>query len=160
MQFGLPHLLVASIPWCVCTHPINATCVHLSHCAHGNERTCTHDVIHNIFVAIALDVDFHVGWKQLHTFRSSTFHFSHWGVDIVHQKWYLHLSQHYHCRSNLNGFTSLILCNFSITLQRMQTSSILSQAVAIGLAKSWLSPFQDAPPISTVDLLGQRNFDI
>jgi hypothetical protein len=67
----------------MCTHPIDATCVHFLHCTHGNEHTCTHDVVHNTFVAIARDADFHVGWKQLHTLPSTTFHFSHWGIDIV-----------------------------------------------------------------------------
>jgi len=42
---------------------------------------------------------------------------------------------------------------FSITLQRMQTSSILSRAVAIGLVTSQLLPIQDIAPIATVDLL-------
>jgi hypothetical protein len=40
-----------------------------------------------------------------------------------------------------------------ITLQKMQTSSILSWVVVVGLATSWLSPLQDTPPITTVNLL-------
>jgi hypothetical protein len=42
-----------------------------------------YDVVHNTFVAIAQDVNFYMGWKQLHTLPLTTFHFSHWGVDIV-----------------------------------------------------------------------------
>jgi len=42
---------------------------------------------------------------------------------------------------------------FLITLQKMQTSSILSWVVAIGLAIYRLSPLQDTPPITTVNLL-------
>jgi len=40
-----------------------------------------------------------------------------------------------------------------ITLQRMQTSSILSQAVALGLATFQLPPFQNTPSITMADLL-------
>jgi hypothetical protein len=42
-----------------------------------------YDVVHNTFVAIAQDANFHMGWKQLHTLPLTTFHFSHWEVDIV-----------------------------------------------------------------------------
>jgi hypothetical protein len=42
-----------------------------------------YDVVHNTFVAIAQDANFHMGWKQLHTLPLTTFHFFHWRVDIV-----------------------------------------------------------------------------
>jgi hypothetical protein len=35
----------------------------------------------------------------------------------------------------------------------MQASSILSWVIVVGLATSWLPPLQDAPPITTIDLL-------
>jgi hypothetical protein len=35
----------------------------------------------------------------------------------------------------------------------MQATSILSWAVTVGLATSWLPPLQDAAPITMVDLL-------
>jgi hypothetical protein len=35
----------------------------------------------------------------------------------------------------------------------MQASSILSQAMMVGLSTSRLSPLQDPPPIDTIDLL-------
>jgi hypothetical protein len=41
----------------------------------------------------------------------------------------------------------------SIMLQRMQASSIWSQAIARGLATSRLPPLQDTTPIVMVDLL-------
>ncbi len=41
----------------------------------------------------------------------------------------------------------------SITLQRMQTSSILSWVVAIGLTTSRFPPLQNTPPITTSNLL-------
>jgi len=62
--FGLPHLSIVGIPQCVCTHPIDATGVHLLSSTHGNEHTCIHDVVHNIFAAFAWDANFHVGWKH------------------------------------------------------------------------------------------------
>jgi hypothetical protein len=40
----------------------------------------------------------------------------------------------------------------SIKLQKMQTFSILSRVVVVGLVISRLPPFQDAPPITMVDL--------
>jgi hypothetical protein len=46
----------------------------------------------------------------------------------------------------------------SITLQRMQTFSILNQVVTINLATSQLPPHQDAPPITTTDLLQAVSF--
>jgi len=58
----------------MCTHPIDASCVLLLHCTHGNERIGTHDVVRDTFVAIARDVDFHVGREQLHAFPSTTLH--------------------------------------------------------------------------------------
>jgi len=52
----------------------------------------------------------------------------------------------------LEGLPFSVLVTFlcqkiSITLQRMQTSSILSRVIAIGLATSWLPHLQNAPPI-------------
>jgi hypothetical protein len=60
---GPPHPLIASIPQCVCTHPIDLMGIHLLRCAHGNERTRTHDVIHDTFVAIAQNVGFSM-WDE------------------------------------------------------------------------------------------------
>jgi hypothetical protein len=40
--------------------------IHLLHCAHGNECTRTHDVVHDNFVAIMRDVGFHVNQEHLH----------------------------------------------------------------------------------------------
>ncbi len=45
----------------------------------------------------------------------------------------------------------------SITLQKMQASSILSWVVAINLTTSRLPPLQDTPPITMVDLLQAVN---
>ncbi len=50
-------------------------------------------------------------------------------------------------------FGHLSLSKNSITLQRMQTSSILSRVVVVGLTNSRLPPFQDTPPITMTNLL-------
>ncbi len=50
-------------------------------------------------------------------------------------------------------FVTFLCKFFSITLQRLQTSSILSWAIAVGLATSQLPPLENAPPITTTDLL-------
>ncbi len=83
---GLPHLSIISICWCVCSHPIDLMGIHLLHCAHGNERIGTHDAIHNSFVAIAWNVSFHMGWKQLYALPSTTFNSFRWWIDIVFTK--------------------------------------------------------------------------
>jgi hypothetical protein len=75
-QFGLPHISITSLPQCVCPHPINPMGIHLLHCTYGNEHMKTYNVVHDTFVAITQDVNFHVGWKQLHAFPSTTFNSS------------------------------------------------------------------------------------
>jgi hypothetical protein len=86
IQLGLPHPLIAGILQCVCTHPMNLMGIHLLCCAHGNKHIRIHDAICNTFTAIIWDVDFHVGWKQIHVFLSNTFNSSRWRVDIVFTK--------------------------------------------------------------------------
>jgi hypothetical protein len=62
---------------------------------------------------------------------------------------------------SLNGLNSLHLFilfiffhkTISITLQRTQTTSILSWVVTVGLIISQLPPFQNTPPITTAKLL-------
>ncbi len=46
----------------------------------------------------------------------------------------------------------------SVTLQRLQASSISSRAVVIGLTSSQLPSLQDTSPISTIDLLQVIDF--
>jgi hypothetical protein len=60
--------------------------IHLLCYTHGNECIGTHDAICNTFVAIARDVGFHVGQKQLHVLPSTTFSSSCQQVDIVFTK--------------------------------------------------------------------------
>jgi hypothetical protein len=88
---GLPHPSITNIPQYMCTHPINATNVHLLCYTHGNEHMGTHDAVHNTFAAIAWNINFHVGQKQLHTLPSTTFHSSHQWIDIVVTKNGIHI---------------------------------------------------------------------
>jgi hypothetical protein len=80
---GPPHPLIASILRCVCTHPINPMGTHFLRYVHSNECTGTHDAIRDTFVTIVRDASFHMGWKQLHAFPSTTFNSSCRQVNIV-----------------------------------------------------------------------------
>jgi hypothetical protein len=53
----------------------------------------------------------------------------------------------------------IFLCQkISITLQRMEMSSILRRTIAVGLVTSRLPPLQGTPPITTVDVLQVVDF--
>jgi hypothetical protein len=99
-------------------------------CTHGNQHTWTHDTIRGTFVAMAWNVNFHVGQKQLHTHSLTMFHsFCRWleTRNCVHQRWNSHFSQCYHCRPNMNGFFSLILHNSKICCSSNQIRSYHDQ---------------------------------
>jgi hypothetical protein len=64
--------------------------VHLLLCVHDNECIGTHDAICNTFVAIAQDVSFHVGQKQLHALPSTTLNSFCQQVDIGFTKNEIH----------------------------------------------------------------------
>ncbi len=83
MWLGLSHPSIINILQCICTHPIDATCVYLLCRAHGNEHMGIHDAICDTFATVAQGVGFHVRWKQLHTLSSTMFHSSHQWVNIV-----------------------------------------------------------------------------
>jgi hypothetical protein len=59
---------------------------------------------------------------------------------------------------HLSTLVTLFCQKVLIALQRMQASSILSRAIAIGLATSRLPPLQDTPPITMADLLQAVDF--
>jgi hypothetical protein len=54
---------------------------------------------------------------------------------------------------HLSTLVTFLHQKVSITLQKMQVSSILSQAVALGLTTFQFPPLQNTPPITTADLL-------
>jgi hypothetical protein len=48
-------------PPCVCTHPIDLINIHLLFCTHSNKYMRTHDAVHDTFVTIVKDSNFHMG---------------------------------------------------------------------------------------------------
>jgi hypothetical protein len=60
--------------------------IHLLQCVHSNERTKTHNVIHDTFAIIVQDVYFHLGWKQLHVLPPTTFNSFHWLIHTMFTK--------------------------------------------------------------------------
>ncbi len=67
----------------MCTRLIDPMGIHFLCCAYGIKHMKTHDEVHNTFVAIAWNVNFPMGWKQLHVFPSTMFNSSHQQVNIV-----------------------------------------------------------------------------
>jgi hypothetical protein len=59
---------------------------------------------------------------------------------------------------HLSTLVTFLHQKISITFQRMQTFSILNQAITIGLATSRLPPLQNTPPITTTNLLQAIDF--
>jgi hypothetical protein len=59
---------------------------------------------------------------------------------------------------HLSTLVTFLRKKVSITLQRMQTSSILSRVIAVGLTTSRLPPLQYTLPITMADLLQAVNF--
>jgi hypothetical protein len=53
------------------------------HYAHGNKHMGTHDIIRGTFATIVQNVNFHMGWKQLHALFLTMFKSCHWRVNIV-----------------------------------------------------------------------------
>ncbi len=66
----------------MCPHPIDPMGIHLLHYAHGNEHTRTY-VVRNTFAAIMRNAGFHMGWKQLHAFFTTTHNSFCQQIDIV-----------------------------------------------------------------------------
>ncbi len=86
MWLGLSHSSIVGLPWCVCTHLIHLSGIHLLCCAHSNERTWTPDVVHDTFVTIVQNANFHVCQEQLHALPSLTFNSSYRWVNILFTK--------------------------------------------------------------------------
>jgi hypothetical protein len=55
IKLGLPHPIVHGFYWCIWTHPINSTWIHILHCAHSHTWCSS-----SFFASIAKDVGFHV----------------------------------------------------------------------------------------------------
>ncbi len=51
------HLLTLGLSHCICEQPLG---MHLFRCAHGEEKTTSHNVVRDAFAFIMKDVRFHV----------------------------------------------------------------------------------------------------
>jgi hypothetical protein len=60
IQLGLPHLLTFGLSHCIYGQLLDPIGIQLFHCAHGGERTDSHDVMQNAFVSIEKDAGFHI----------------------------------------------------------------------------------------------------
>jgi hypothetical protein len=57
--------------------------IHFLHCVHGGERMASHDVVQDVFAAIARDVRFHILQKQTHVFPPVALQSSRHRINIV-----------------------------------------------------------------------------
>jgi len=69
--------------------------------------------------------------------------------DCANAIWSLKGTKGFH----LSTLVTFLRQKFLITLQRMQSPSILNRAIIIGLITSQLPPLQNTPPITMIDLL-------
>jgi hypothetical protein len=53
IKLGLPHPLAFGLTHCIYGWPLNPIGIHLLCCAHGGERTTSHDVVQDVFASIA-----------------------------------------------------------------------------------------------------------
>jgi hypothetical protein len=54
-RLGLSQPLILGVSHCICNQPLDPMGIHLLCCTHGGERMVSHDVVQNVFVAIAKD---------------------------------------------------------------------------------------------------------
>ncbi len=93
----------------MCTHPIDATSVHLLHCTHGNKHTGIHDAI--VTLLLPLHEMSNSMWDNNNYTHKSFNHvplFSSTNWHCAHQRWNLFPSQCCYCQSNTSGFTSFM----------------------------------------------------
>jgi hypothetical protein len=66
IKLNLPHPLTLGLTHYVCGEPLDPLGIHLLRCAHGGEKTTSHDVVRDAFASIVKDAGFHVLWEQTH----------------------------------------------------------------------------------------------
>jgi len=59
-KLSLSHPLVFGVSHCICSQPLDPMGIHFFRYAHGGERTISHNVMQDVFLAIAKDARFHV----------------------------------------------------------------------------------------------------
>jgi hypothetical protein len=124
MQLKLPHPSIASIFWCVWTHPIDPMDIHFLRCAHSDKHTRTQDTICNQHLCCHyVKCWFPCGTKTI-TYASfnhiELLSLTNW--HYAYQRWHLHLSERCYCWSNVIKFISLILRNSRICYLRCNSS--------------------------------------
>jgi hypothetical protein len=136
---------------------------HISWCCHSQPNACgiISLILHNLKIC-----SFWCNWSQREKLLRSTFHWSippssSWGIWMSTQiGWYVFT---WLCQCHLelqrtrkpflkNSWWIFFVKKFNY-VAKMQTSSILSLVVMVGLIASWLPPLQDTSPIAPIDLL-------
>ncbi len=56
----MPHPLALRLSHYICGQPLDSMGIHLFRCAHGEEKTTSHDAVRDAFASIVTDVGFHV----------------------------------------------------------------------------------------------------
>jgi hypothetical protein len=56
--------MTLSLTHYVCGESLNPLGIHFLRCAHGREKTTSHDVVQDAFASIVKDAGFHVLWEQ------------------------------------------------------------------------------------------------
>jgi len=107
----LTHPSITNIPQCVYTHPIDLMGIHLLCCVHGNECMMQFATplspLHEMWFPCGTRTITCISFNHIQLLESMNQH-------CVYQRWYLHLSWHYHCQLNASKFISPILCNSKI----------------------------------------------
>ncbi len=65
-KLDLFHPLIFGVSHCIYSQPLDLMEIHLLCCTHGEERTILHDIVWDVFIAIARYTWFHVSLKQTH----------------------------------------------------------------------------------------------
>jgi hypothetical protein len=60
MRFGLSHPLVIGMSHYICNQPLDPMGIQIFHYAHGGKKMASHNVVRDVFTAIAKVVRFYV----------------------------------------------------------------------------------------------------
>lgn len=55
IKLGLSHPLIVGMSHYICNQPLDLMRIHLFPCDHGGEKMTLHDIVQDVFVAIARD---------------------------------------------------------------------------------------------------------
>ncbi len=86
IHFGLPQPSIASVPQCICTHPIDPMDIHLLRCVCDNKHIETHDVICDTLLPLCMMLASRWVENNYMHFPSNMFNSFRQQVDIVFTK--------------------------------------------------------------------------